>query len=125
MESQKCILVHNLRNTVNSNHRIQNKPQIAMENLTSRENHKQLILITSHGHYKTIFMNFNSQTLWIMILEVLAMAIKQDMINVKLNCHIHALSFDNPSCKCNKTKIQKFVNIHGVWLGTSLQTQYS
>lgn len=57
MESPKCILVNNLRNTVNSNHRIQNKPQIAMENLTPRENYKELILIASHGHYKTIFMN--------------------------------------------------------------------
>ena len=28
-----------------------------MENLTPRENHKELILITSHRHYKTIFMN--------------------------------------------------------------------
>lgn len=57
MASQKCILAHRLRNTVNSNHRIQNKPQTAMENLTPRENHKQLTLITSHGHYKTIFMS--------------------------------------------------------------------
>lgn len=57
--------------------------------------------------------------------EVFVMAIKQDLINVKLNCHIHALLFDNLSCKCNRTKTEKFVSVHGVWFGTSLQTQYS
>lgn len=53
------------------------------------------------------------------------MAIEQDLINVKLNCHTHALLFDNPSCKCNRNKREKFVHVHGVWLGTSLQTQNS
>lgn len=65
-------------------------------------------------------MRFRITDTLVMTPEVFLMATKQDLINVKLNCHIHALLFDNPSCKRNRIKTEKFVNVPGIWLGTLL-----